>query len=217
MRMLEHLFENNRKWAEGLRKDDPDFFNRLAQQQKPEYLWIGCADSRVPANQVVGLRPGEVFVHRNIANLMVHSDINCLSVIEYAVSVLKVKHIIVCGHYNCGGVQAALTNRHFGLIDNWLLHIRDTYKKHEQELRGIEDDQQRFDRMCELNVMEQVYNVCYTPMVQEAWSRGQELAVHGVIYRLSDGLLQDLKTCVAGTDEIDSCYRIVPSVTMAAR
>ena len=192
MRSLEDLFESNREWAEKVGKEDPGFFRRLSKQQRPEYLWIGCADSRVPANEIVNLPPGEVFVHRNIANVVVHTDLNCLSVIQYAVEVLKIRHIVVCGHYGCGGVQAALDGRDHGLIDNWLRHIRDVYRLHAGELDAIADPVARRERLCELNVVEQVANVCDTTMVRNAWKRGQELAVHGWIYRLEDGLLHDL-------------------------
>ncbi len=182
MRVLPELLENNQKWAQGVTESDPDVFANLAQKQSPEFLWIGCADRRVPANQIVGLAPGEVFVHRNIANIVVHSDFNCLSVIEFAVAVLKVKHIIVFGHYGCGGVKGASENHHLGLIDNWLRHIRDVRQKHDAVLRVIGDDNEKLDRLCELNVVEQAHNVCHTTVVQEAWEKGQSLAVHGWIY-----------------------------------
>lgn len=208
MRFLKHLFENNRQWVQQITENDPQFFEKLAAQQAPEYLWIGCADSRVPANQITGLLPGEVFVHRNVANVVVHSDLNCLSVIQYAVEVLKVKHIIVCGHYNCGGVRAAMQNREYGLIDNWLRHIKDVYSKHSAALNDIEDEDQRFHRFCELNVIEQVCNVSHTTIVQGAWRRGQELAVHGWIYSVGNGLLKDLNITVTGSDDVDSLYRM---------
>ncbi len=192
MDALNLLFENNREWAEKIAQEQPGFFEQLSKQQNPEYLWIGCSDSRVPANEIVNLPPGEVFVHRNIANVVVHTDLNCLSVIQYAVDVLKVKHIIVCGHYGCGGVTAAMEPDSHGLIDNWLRHIRDIYRFHISELNAIEDPAKRKDRLCELNVIEQVANVCNTTMVSNAWKAGQELTVHGWIYRLEDGLLQDL-------------------------
>ena len=195
------LMENNRRWAEGVTERDPEFFERLSQGQSPQVLWIGCADSRVPANQVIGLDPGEVFVHRNIANVVVHSDFNCLSVIEYAVAVLKVRHVIVCGHYGCGGVMAASQNHPVGLIDNWLRHIRDVRQMNETALNAIEDDDARFDRLCELNVIEQVHNVCRTTIVQQAWEQGQDLSVHGLIYNLKDGLLRDLETVLSGLDD----------------
>lgn len=202
------LIENNQDWAAGVTAADPEFFSKLAEKQTPEFLWIGCADSRVPANQIVGLQPGEVFVHRNIANVVVHTDFNCLSVIEYAVAVLKVKHIIVCGHYGCGGVKAASQNRYLGLIDNWLRHIRDVRQKHIEVLRSINDDAERFDRMCELNVVEQAHNVCHTTVVQEAWQRGQELAVHGWIYKIQDGLIRDMNVTISRADEIAEAYKL---------
>lgn len=208
MKSLKHLLEKNQNWAQGMVAQDPDFFKRLAAQQKPRYLWIGCSDSRVPANQIIGLAPGEVFVHRNIANLVVHTDINCLSVMEYAVMVLQVRHIIVCGHYNCGGVQAAMGDRYVGLIDNWLRHIRDVREKHCDRLAAIEDQAERRDKLCELNVIEQVENVCHTSIVQSAWSRGQDLAIHGWIYGLQDGLLRDLKVGVEGPSELRESYRL---------
>ena len=197
METLEHLFENNRNWSESIRQVQPEFFLELAQQQSPKYLWIGCADSRVPANQIVGLMPGELFVHRNVANLVVHSDLNCLSVMQFAVDILKVRHIIVCGHYGCGGVGAALRKERLGLSDNWLRHVQDVHQQHQQALADL-PDAQAHDRLCELNVTEQVGNVCRTTIVQDAWARGQELAVHGWIYGLHGGLLQDLKVTVTG-------------------
>lgn len=212
MRLLPDLIENNRKWAQAITQDDPDFFQNLSEQQSPEFLWIGCSDSRVPANQIVGVAPGEVFVHRNIANVVVHSDFNCLSVIEFAVAVLKVKHIIVCGHYGCGGVKAASQNHHLGLIDNWLRHVRDVRQKHEQSLALFQEDDQRVDRLCELNVVEQARNVCHTSVVQEAWERGQSLAVHGWIYRIQNGLIQDMDVTITGPEEIAESYRVATSV-----
>jgi carbonic anhydrase len=190
--MLEHLFTQNREWARAISTRDPQFFQKLSEQQAPEYLWIGCADSRVPANEIVDLLPGELFVHRNVANLVIHTDFNCLSVIEYAVSVLQVKHIIVCGHYGCGGVRAALQDRRLGLIDNWLRHIRDVRLRHRAELDALPSEDSQVDRLCELNVVEQVLNVCQTTMVQSAWEEGRKLEVHGWIYSLQDGLLRDL-------------------------
>jgi carbonic anhydrase len=189
---LEHLFTNNRRWAQGALRADPDFFRRLATQQAPKYLWIGCSDSRVPANQIIGLPPGEVFVHRNVANLVVHTDLNCLSVLQYAVDVLRVEHVIVCGHYGCGGVTAADHGAPLGLIDNWLRHIQDAAERHRSVLSSESDPADRLDRLCEINVLEQAHNVCRATLVQQAWKRGQQLAVHAWIYRLSDGLLQDL-------------------------
>jgi carbonic anhydrase len=215
MRLLPDLIKNNRKWAEEITKGDPDFFQNLSEQQSPEFLWIGCSDSRVPANQIVGVAPGEVFVHRNIANVVVHSDFNCLSVIEFAVAVLKVKHIIVCGHYGCGGVKAASQNHHLGLIDNWLRHIRDVRQKHEHSLALIQDDKQRVDRLCELNVVEQARNVCHTSVVQEAWERGQSLAIHGWIYRIQNGLIQDMDVTITGLEDIAKSYRVATSVDEA--
>ena len=192
MKALHRLLDQNRAWAEDIKASDPDFFQNLAKQQTPRFLWIGCADSRVPSTQLAGLKPGEMFVHRNVANLVVHTDFNCLSVMQYAVDVLKVEHIIVCGHDGCGGVKAAMGNLQFGLIDNWLRHVQDVVHEHEEELAKIEDDNKRLDRLCELNVIEQVRNVGRTTIVQSAWQRGQELVVHGWIYGLQDGLLRDL-------------------------
>lgn len=214
MGLLQHLFEQNKAWAEQMVAADPDVFERLENQQGPEYLWIGCSDSRVPANQVCGLAPGEVFVHRNIANLVVHSDPNCLSVLEYAVAVLQVKHIIVCGHYGCGGVKAAMECHRLGLIDNWLRHVRDVHHKYEGVLAAA-DPQEKYDLLCELNVIEQVKNVCHTTIVQAAWDRGQPLAVHGWIYRLSDGLLCHLNACVSSASEISSLYRVQGDQSLA--
>lgn len=196
MKLLQSLFDNNRRWAQRINKEDPHFFEQLAKQQKPEYLWIGCSDSRVPSNQIIDLMPGEVFVHRNIANMVIHTDLNCLSVIQYAVNVLKVKHIMVVGHYGCGGVKAAMGTERLGLIDNWLGHLRDVYKKHQRELASL-DENSRFDRLCELNVMAQVANVSSSTVVTEAWHQGQEVAVHGWIYRVNNGLLTDLEVTVA--------------------
>jgi carbonic anhydrase len=206
MKTLPQLFENNRRWAARLLKEDPEFFEKLSKQQTPEYLWIGCSDSRVPANAIVGMRPGELFVHRNVGNLVIHTDMNCLSVVQFAVEVLKIKHIIVCGHYGCGGVKAAMENRPHGLIDNWLRHIRDIERKRHNELTLIADDEKRFDRLCELNVIEQVMNVGNMTAVQESWQNGRSLAIHGWIYRISDGLLKDLGVCVtsaAGLKELE--------------
>lgn len=205
---LNDLFENNKAWTEAINAEDPTFFKKLSAQQAPEYLWIGCADSRVPANEIVGLLPGELFVHRNVANAVIHTDLNCLSVIQYAVDVLKVKHIIVCGHYGCGGVQAAMQNRSFGIVDYWLRHLKDLYQKHHQALKQIADREQRWDRMCELNVVEQVFNVCHTNIVQSAWGRGQELSIHGWIYSIKDGLLRDLGVTFESTDGISKLYQM---------
>jgi carbonic anhydrase len=202
MRVLSHLFANNRAWADEMRRQDPEFFQRLTGQQTPQYLWIGCSDSRVPANQIVGLLPGEMFVHRNVANVVVHTDLNCLSAVQFAVDVLRVGHIIVCGHYGCGGVLAALHDDRLGLIDNWLRHVQDVRTKHQAELEGLPTEKQRHNRLCELNVVEQVVNVSQTTIVRDAWARGQKLAVHGWIYDLQDGLLRDLDMCVTAESEI---------------
>jgi carbonic anhydrase len=209
MKVLKSLFDNNKLWATAIKAKDPDFFNKLANQQKPEYLWIGCADSRVPANEIVNMLPGEIFVHRNIANVVVHTDLNCLSVIQYAVDVLKVKHIIVCGHYDCGGINAAMENGEHGLIDNWLRHIKDVYRFHKKQIEAIEDEKGKLDLLCELNVIEQVANVCHTTIVQNAWASGQDLAVHGWIYRVDDGILKDLNICTTGIHELPQIQRIV--------
>jgi carbonic anhydrase len=195
MGKLSHLFANNQAWAAEITKDSPDFFTQLTSQQSPEYLWIGCADSRVPANQIVRLLPGELFVHRNVANVVVHTDLNCLSVIQYAVDVLRVRHIIVCGHYGCGGVLAALRGDRLGLIDNWLRHVQDVRDKHKQQLDAFATEAERHRRLCELNVVEQVANVAGTTIAREAWERGQELTLHGWIYGINDGLLHDLGKC----------------------
>ncbi|MCB1670772.1 MAG: carbonate dehydratase [Gammaproteobacteria bacterium] len=208
MKDLNFLLERNRLWADGIKQSDPQFFSKLSAQQSPEYLWIGCSDSRVPANQIVGLLPGEVFVHRNIANLVVHSDLNCLSVIQFAVEVLKVKHIIVCGHYECGGVRAALENSDHGLIDNWLRHIKDIYRVHQVQMEATSSAQEKQDRLCEINVIEQVANVCHTTVVQNAWKAGQQLTVHGWIYSVGDGILKDLKVSITGADEIADIHRL---------
>ncbi|MCX6926998.1 MAG: carbonate dehydratase, partial [Verrucomicrobia bacterium] len=191
MRTLSHLFASNRAWSQRIREQDPEFFSKLSRQQTPRYLWIGCSDSRVPANQIVGLLPGELFVHRNVANVVVHTDLNCLSVAQFAVDVLQVQHIIVCGHYGCGGVGAVLRQERLGLVDNWLRHVEDVRQKHESRLLALPELAQQVDRLCELNVIEQVLNVSHTSIVRAAWQRGQTLAVHGWIYGLHDGLLHD--------------------------
>jgi carbonic anhydrase len=201
---LKELLENNRAWAEGIKAQDPEFFRALSQQQNPRYLWIGCADSRVPATQLVGLPPGEMFVHRNVANVVVHTDFNCLSVLQFAVDVLKVSHVIVCGHYGCGGVEAAMRNLQLGLIDNWLRHVQDVMHGHEAQLAKIADESRRLDRLCELNVVEQVLNVSRTTLVQNAWARGQELSVHGWIYGVGDGLLRDLDIRITNPGELSA-------------
>jgi carbonic anhydrase len=202
---LHHLLARNRAWSDEIKAREPEFFSLLAAQQSPEYLWIGCSDSRVPANQITGLLPGEIFVHRNIANVVVHTDLNCLSVMQFAVDVLKVKHILVVGHYGCAGVNAALLHRRFGLIDNWLRHIQDVRQKHAALIESAPEEQ-RADRLCELNVIEQVLNVSQTTVVQDAWERGQELTVHGWVYSLGDGLIRDLNVSIASAVEIAPTY-----------
>jgi carbonic anhydrase len=201
---LQDLLANNRAWAEKIKATDPEFFNSLTSQQTPSYLWIGCSDSRVPSTQLVGLQPGEMFVHRNVANLVVHTDFNFLSVLQYAVDVLKVNHVIVCGHDGCGGVKAAMENRHLGLIENWLRHVQDVMRSHDSELATIADAVERLNRLCELNVIEQVLNVGRTTIVQNAWNRGQELAVHGLIYGIGDGLLRDLNICIRNEGQLSN-------------
>jgi carbonic anhydrase len=208
MKVLKHLFENNRKWADIRKGSDPDFFNRLVRQQSPEYLWIGCADSRVPANEIVGLLPGELFVHRNVANLILSDDLNCLSVIQFAVDILKVKHIIVCGHYGCGGVKAVLENTKLGLTDKWLLSLKDIRDKYSTNLIQIKDDTAQCNKLCELNVVEQVFNVCKTDIVKNAWQRKQNLTVHGWIYDIKDGLLQDLEVCISNPEDMNKAKSI---------
>lgn len=205
---IEKLFESNRNWSQRQLETNPDFFKRLSELQTPKFLWIGCSDSRVPANQILGLAPGEVFVHRNVANLVVNTDLNCLSVIQYAVEVLKVEHIMVCGHYGCGGVKAACGHDQLGLIDNWLRNIKNTYALHQKELDKINDAAEKSDRLCELNVLAQVENVCHTTIVQNAWQRGQKLAIHGLIYRLNNGLLHDLATHIDSADQLQKIYRM---------
>jgi carbonic anhydrase len=206
MRHLRQLFDNNRAWAAELTQRDPEFFSRLAHQQAPRYLWIGCSDSRVPANQITGLAPGEMFVHRNVANVVVHADLNCLSVIQYAVEALGVEHIIVCGHYGCGGVLAALRNDKNGLVDNWLRHVQDVRIKHQGQLDALPTEAERHHLLCALNVLEQVVNVSQSTVVRDAWYRGQPLAVHGWVYDIRDGLLEDLRMGVAAESELAACY-----------
>jgi len=207
VRSLSHLFDNNRAWSERIRRSRPDFFADLSRQQRPKYLWIGCADSRVPANEIVGLQPGELFVHRNIANVVVHSDLNCLSVMQFAVQVLQVEHIIVCGHYGCSGVSAALQDQRVGLADNWLRHVQDVHSKHDHKVAAVAELPGRVDRLCELNVIEQVANVCQTTVVRDAWDRGQELAVHGWVYGLKDGLVRDLNATASQLTDVPGAYR----------
>lgn len=207
MKNLNDLLEKNQAWSAKIRESDSEFFSRLSHQQSPEYLWIGCSDSRVSATQLVGLAPGELFVHRNVANVVVHTDLNCLSVMQFAVEALKVKHIIVCGHYGCGGVRAALRDDKLGLIDNWLRHVQDVKQKHAALLARIEDEGQRVSKLCELNVVEQVLNVCRTTIVQQAWTRAQELTIHGWIYDVGDGLLRDLNIGISSQAEMPEVYR----------
>jgi carbonic anhydrase len=207
MRHLTGLFANSRAWAARVTAEDPQFFSRLASQQAPEYLWIGCSDSRVPANEIVDLLPGELFVHRNVANIVGHSDLNCLSVLQFAVDVLKVRHVIVCGHYGCGGVRAALNGARLGLIDNWLRHVQDVHERNEALVAAVPAGDPQVDRLCELNVIEQVRHVCETTIVQDAWGRGQELVVHGLCYGLEDGLLRDLQVSMAALDDVTAVYR----------
>ena len=206
MSNLDPLFANNRKWSEGIRGRDPGFFDRLSRQQAPKYLWIGCSDSRVPANEIVGLLPGELFVHRNVANVVVHTDLNCLSVLQFAVDVLNVEHVIVTGHYGCGGVRAALSGETLGLIDNWLRHVQDVRDRHRALLERCAGEDERLDRLCELNVIDQARNVCQTTIVQDAWRRGRTLSVHAWIYGLRDGLLRDLGFTVDSLDQVAPAY-----------
>jgi carbonic anhydrase len=208
MKALQGCFDANRAWSARMREKDPAFFERLVHAQTPELLWIGCSDSRLPPDQVVGRLPGEIFVHRNVGNVVVHTDLNCLSVLQYGIEVLKVRHVVVCGHYGCGGVRAAMTAQPLGLIDNWLRHVRDVYTVNRAELDAIADPAARQDRLCELNVAAQVANVCHTTIVQDAWRRGQPLTVHGWIYSLGDGLLRDLDLAVESTDRIPEPYRM---------
>ena len=202
------LLQNNKEWVAATLEQDPHFFENLANGQQPPLLWIGCADSRVPANQIIGAKPGEVFVHRNIANMVVHSDMNMLSVLDYAVNALKVKHVIVCGHYGCGGVKAAMGNSHIGIIDNWIRHIKDVYRFHNEELNGIEDEEKRFDRFVELNVVEQVLDLAKTSIVQNAWRNEQPLHLHGWVYAIHDGLVKDLDITIRDNKELDEVYQL---------
>jgi len=212
MRTLSKLFDNNRAWADNIRKQDPEFFHKLSLQQTPGYLWIGCSDSRVPANQIVGLLPGELFVHRNIANLVVHTDLNCLAVMQFAIDILKVRHVIVCGHYGCSGVRAVLRHERIGLSDNWLRHVQDVREKHAKAILAAGPEARAFDRLCELNVIEQVANVCQTTIARDAWDRGQELSIHGWIYGLDNGLLRDLKMTISGFSEAKTSYEAAVAV-----
>jgi carbonic anhydrase len=206
VKSLQHLIDSNRNWAAKIVDRDPEFFLRLSQQQSPRYLWIGCSDSRVPANEIVGLPPGELFVHRNVANVVVHTDLNCLSVMQFAVDVLRVGHIIVCGHYGCSGVRSALSNERLGLCDNWLRHVQDVREQHERRLRLFHKTADRENRLCELNVLEQVTHVCQTSIVRDAWDRGQSLEIHGWIYGLTDGLLRDLGYSASNPGDVQAGY-----------
>ena len=205
---MKQLFENNKKWSERLKANDPEFFTRLSQLQAPDHLWIGCSDSRVPANDIVGLLPGELFVHRNVANIVSHTDLNCLSVLQYAVDVLMIEHVIVCGHYGCGGVKAALESQELGLVDNWIHNIKNIHYEHQCEMEELLNDDDKLNRLCELNVIHQVDNVCHTNIVQDAWKRGQPLTVHGWIFSINDGILHDLNTCHSGPENIHPIYRL---------
>lgn len=207
MHPLDPLLKNNREWSEKIRKQDPDFFPALSRQQAPEYLWIGCSDSRVPANEICGLLPGEIFVHRNVANIVVHSDLNCLSVMQYAVDVLRVKHILIVGHYGCGGVRASLGTQKLGLIDNWLRHLQDVSGKYTDHLACYKDEDSRVDRLCELNVISQVLNAAQTTVVQNAWDRGQDIAIHGWVYSLHDGLVRTLAISLASADDLATALK----------
>ena len=202
------LLENNKLWVSRKLKKDPEFFQKLSEGQAPPVLWIGCADSRVPANEIIGAEPGEVFVHRNIANMVLHTDMSMLSVLDYAVNVLKVKHVIVCGHYGCGGVKAAMGNQHIGLIDNWIRHIKDVYRFHSKELNEIQDEKKRFDRFVELNVFEQVQDLAKTSIIQEAWMKGQEVAIHGWVYGVNDGVIKDLKLTILDNNQLADVYQL---------
>ncbi len=208
MRELKNLFQKNDDWVKRRLSQDPAFFKKLASDQVPNYLWIGCSDSRVPANEVVGLEPGELFVHRNVANIFPHTDFNCLSVLEFAIKILKIKHVIVCGHYGCEGIKAAMQDHQLGLVDNWLRHIRDIYAASKEELDQIKDPKSRSNRLVELNILQQVLNVCHTTIVQEAWDKGQPLFVHGWVYEMETGKLKDLNCCISSIDQVETIYRI---------
>ncbi|WP_214000133.1 carbonate dehydratase [Arsukibacterium sp.] len=210
MPKFKDLFINNKNWADRIEREQPGFFKQLSEQQAPEYLWIGCSDSRVPANEIVGLLPGELFVHRNVANLVLHSDMNCLSVLQYAIDILKVKHILVVGHYGCGGVKAAMMKQRVGFVDNWLRNVKDVYAMHREEVDSFNDENERLNRLIELNVMEQVRNLCHTSFVQEAWERGQPLAIHGWVYSLRNGRVKDLRVSHTCADKIDDIYAMDP-------
>lgn len=207
MKALESLFNSNKKWASRVSATNPEFFSSLVAQHEPKYLWIGCSDSRVPANEIVGLLPGELFVHRNVANLVIHTDMNCLSVLQYAVDILKIEHVIVCGHYGCGGIKAAMEPQPHGLVDNWLRHVRDIQQRHQEKLEAILDPHERMQKLCELNTVEQVINVGNTTIVRDAWERGQDITTHGWIYDIADGLLRDLDICISSCAELDALQK----------
>ena len=207
-RFYKQMLQNNRDWVQRKLSEDPNYFTKLAEGQKPPLLWIGCADSRVPANQIIDAPPGEVFVHRNIANMVIHTDMNMLSVLDYAVNVLHIKHVVVCGHYGCGGVQAAMGNQSFGLIDNWIRHIKNIYRLHKEELDSIEDEKERFDRFVEINVIEQVYDLAKTSIVQNAWRNGEDLMLHGWAYGVDTGIVKDLNVNIANQSQLDETYQL---------
>lgn len=207
MRELKKLFDSNREWAEGMLAKDPEFFQKMSLSQSPRYLWIGCSDSRIPASEILGLEPGELFVHRNLANIFSHTDFNCLSVLQFAVDYLNVEHVIVCGHYDCGGVAAAMEKEQFGLVDNWLRHIRDVHSKERKELDLITDPKEKYERLTELNVLHQVMNICHTTIVQNTWASGKKLCIHGWIYDIKSGLLKDLDCCISSLDQVDDVHQ----------
>lgn len=207
MRELQELFENNLRWAEKKTQEDPEVFQKLSKGQTPKYLWIGCSDSRIPANEILGLQPGDVFVHRNVANVFPHTDFNCLSVLQYGIECLNIDHVIVCGHYKCGGVAAAMEEDQFGLVDNWLRHIRDIYSREKEALDKIEDREQKYNRLVELNVIHQVMNICHTTIVQNAWAKKRKICVHGWVYGVSSGLLKDLNCCISSLEQVEDTYR----------
>lgn len=217
MKLYQSLLDGNKQWVQKRLEKDPDYFKKLSQGQNPQFLWIGCSDSRVPANEITNTYPGDIFVHRNIANMVVHSDMNLLSVLDYAVNILKVKHVIVCGHYGCGGVKAAMDNEQYGLVDNWLRFIKDVYRTHSQELDAIEDDEQRFDRLVELNVMEQVYDLSKTTIIQNAWRQRNEPKIHGWVYSLKTGLIKDLGVHLDNSQKLPPIYRVVDKVSQKSK
>lgn len=207
MRELKELFDNNRAWAKKQVQKDPEFFSRLSGQRKPRYLWLGCSDNRIPANEILGLESGEMFVHRNVANLFPHTDFNCLSVLQYGIDYLAIEHVILCGHYGCGGIAAAMENAQFGLVDNWLRNIRDVYSREKEELEKLPDQKAKYKRLVELNVLHQVMNVCHTTIVQNAWANNRKLSIHGFVYDVETGLLKDLNCCISSLDQVEDTYR----------